>query len=76
MMVAVAIYSGIISAMVIAATGTSSWVAAAGAMLFATSDSIIGYNRFVKPVRQADLPIMVTYHAGQVLLILGLIAAG
>jgi uncharacterized membrane protein YhhN len=45
-------------------------------MLFATSDSIIGYNRFVKPVRQADLPIMVTYHAGQVLLILGLIAAG
>jgi uncharacterized membrane protein YhhN len=76
MVVAVAIYSGIISAMVITATGTSSWVAAAGAMLFATSDSIIGYNRFVKPVRQADLPIMVTYHAGQALLILGLIAAG
>ena len=76
MMVAVAIYSAIISAMVITATGTSSWVAAAGAMLFATSDSIIGYNRFVKPVDRADLPIMVTYHAGQVLLILGLIAAG
>jgi uncharacterized membrane protein YhhN len=76
MMVAVAIYSAIISAMVITATGTSSWVAAAGAMLFAISDSIIGYNRFVKPVDRADLPIMVTYHAGQVLLILGLIAAG
>jgi uncharacterized membrane protein YhhN len=76
MMVAVGCYSAIISAMVVTATGTSSWVAAAGAMLFATSDSIIGYNRFVKPVRQADLPIMVTYHAGQALLILGLIAAG
>ena len=76
MMVAVALYSAIISAMVITATGTSSWVAAAGAMLFATSDSIIGYNRFVKPIRRADLPIMVTYHGGQVLLILGLIAAG
>jgi len=76
MMVAVAMYSGIISAMVITATGTSSWVAAAGAMLFATSDSIIGYNRFVRPVRHADLPIMVTYHTGQLLLILGLIGAG
>jgi uncharacterized membrane protein YhhN len=76
MMVAVAIYSGVISAMVITATGTSSWVAAVGAMLFATSDSIIGYNRFVKPVDRADLPIMVTYHAGQGLLVLGLIAAG
>jgi uncharacterized membrane protein YhhN len=76
MMLAVAIYSGIISAMVITATGTSSWVAAVGAMLFATSDSIIGYTRFVKPLGRADAPIMVTYHAGQVLLILGLIAAG
>jgi uncharacterized membrane protein YhhN len=76
MLTAVAIYSAIISAMVITATGTSSWVAALGAMLFATSDSIIGYNRFVRPVDSADLPIMVTYHAGQVLLILGLIAAG
>jgi uncharacterized membrane protein YhhN len=76
MMVAVAGYSAIISAMVITATGTNCWLAAVGAMLFATSDSIIGYNRFVKPVDRADVPIMVTYHAGQVLLILGLIAAG
>ena len=76
MMVAVAIYSGIISAMVITATGTSCWLAAVGAMLFATSDSIIGYNRFVKPVRNADVAVMSTYHAGQLLLILGLIAAG
>ena len=66
----------VISAMVITATGTRSWVAALGAMLFATSDSIIGYNRFVTSVESADLPIMVAYHGGQVLLILGLIAAG
>lgn len=94
MMIAVAVYSAIISAMVITATGTSSWLAAAGAMLFATSDSIIGYHRFAtvdrsdrdgiadaigrgaRRRRRADLAVMTTYHLGQVLLILGLIAAG
>jgi len=45
-------------------------------MLFAASDTIVGYNRFVKPVPQAQVAIMSTYHAGQLLLILGLVAAG
>lgn len=76
MMVAVAIYSLIISAMVITATGTPFWSAAVGAMVFAVSDSIIGYSRFVRPIDRADVPIMVTYHAGQFMLILGLVAAG
>ncbi len=76
MAVAVAAYSLIISAMVVAATGTGSWLAAAGAMLFAVSDTLIGYSRFVRPVRRADLAIMVTYHVGQLLLILGLVVAG
>lgn len=75
-MVGVVVYSAIISAMVVTATGTTRWVAAAGAMLFATSDSIIGYHRFVRPIKLAELPVMVTYHAGQLLLIAGLIAAG
>ena len=76
MLVAVAVYSLIISAMVVTATGTASWLAVAGAMLFAVSDSMIAYDRFVRPVRRADLPIMVTYHVGQLLLIGGLIVAG
>ncbi len=76
MMIGVTIYSGIISAMVITASGTSSWVAAAGAMLFAASDTIIGYNRFVKSIPRAQVAIMSTYHVGQLLLILGLVAAG
>lgn len=40
------------------------------------SSTIIGYNRFVRPFWRADVPIMITYHAGQLLLILGLIAVG
>ena len=76
MVVAVGVYSLIISAMVVTAFGTSSWLAAAGAALFALSDSLIAYDRFVRPIRRADLPIMVTYHGGQLLLIGGLIVAG
>ena len=37
---------------------------------------MIAYNRFVRPFRRADLPIMVTYHVGQLLLIGGLIIGG
>jgi uncharacterized membrane protein YhhN len=76
MAAAVAVYSLIISAMVVTAFGTASWPAAAGATLFAVSDSLIAHHRFVRPVGRADLPIMVTYHTGQLLLIGGLIAAG
>jgi uncharacterized membrane protein YhhN len=76
MLVAVGVYSLIISAMVVTAFGTRSWLAAAGAALFALSDSLIAYDRFVLPTRRADLPIMVTYHSGQLLLIGGLIVAG
>jgi uncharacterized membrane protein YhhN len=76
MLVAVVVYTLIISAMVITATGTPSWLAFAGATWFAISDSMIAYNRFVRPFHQADLPIMVTYHVGQLLLIAGLIIGG
>ena len=76
MFVAVAVYTVIISAMVVTATGTPSWLAFSGATLFAVSDSMIAYNRFVKPFPRADLPIMMTYHVGQLLLIGGLIAGG
>ena len=76
MLGAVVAYSLIISAMVVTATGTPSWLAFAGATLFAVSDSMIAYDRFVRPLRRADLPIMVTYHTGQLLLIAGLIIGG
>ena len=75
-LVAVVVYSLIISAMVVTATGTPSWLAFVGATLFAVSDSMIAYNRFVRPFARADLPIMVTYHVGQLLLIGGLISGG
>ena len=74
LMAAVLGYAVVISAMVLTATGTGRWAAAIGAMCFAASDWVLGYNRFVRPVRHAGVIVMVTYHAGQLLLILGLAA--
>lgn len=75
LMGAVLVYAVIISAMVVTATGTGRWAAAVGAMLFAVSDWILGFDRFVRPLRHASVAVMVTYHLGQLLLILGLAAA-
>ena len=43
------------------------------AVLFMASDSMIGWKRFVAEFRGADVAIIVTYHLGQVLLVLGLL---
>ena len=80
--VPVAIYVVAIGAMVVSAIATAgrpewpalnSAAAIAGALLFMASDSMIGWNRFVAEFRGADVAIIVTYHLGQVLLVLGLL---
>lgn len=76
MAIAVGIYAVVISLMVASAAGTGHWAAAVGAMLFAVSDWIIGYTRFVRRIPHDGAAVMATYHAGQLLLIAGLIAAG
>ncbi len=45
-----------------------------GAGLFFLSDSILAYNRFVRPVPAGDLLVMVTYHLGQFLIAGGALA--
>jgi uncharacterized membrane protein YhhN len=69
--VAVATYMVVISAMLATALATGNVVAAVGAALFVASDSMIAWDRFVRPFRWAPLAIMVTYHLGQA----GLVAA-
>ena len=49
-------------------------VAMAGALTFYASDSLLGWNRFVRPFPHAHLAVMVTYHLGQLLLVLSLLA--
>ena len=69
----VALYMGVISVMLATALATGNAFAAVGAMLFTLSDSMIGWDRFVRPFRAAPVAIMVTYHLGQAGLVLSLL---
>lgn len=66
-------YMGVISAMLVCAIGTGAPLAIAGALLFYASDALIGWGRFVEARPWGDLAVMVTYHLGQVLLVLFLV---
>ena len=72
---AVVFYAIVISAMVFTSWASAAWIAAVGAMLFAASDWVLGYQRFVGPLPGRRLSVIVPYHVGQALLILGLATA-
>nr|WP_305518901.1 lysoplasmalogenase [Pseudomonas sp. Q11] len=73
LLVPVIVYGLAISAMLwraLARLGTevperSAWLAAAGALAFVFSDSLIGINRFVAPFHAAPYLIIVSYWLGQ-----------
>jgi alkenylglycerophosphocholine hydrolase len=62
-----------ISGTVIAAGMSGDQVARVGAMALYASDGILGWNRFVDPIRQARLLTRVPYHAGQALMVISLV---
>jgi uncharacterized membrane protein YhhN len=67
----VAAYMLVIAGMVSSALASGIGSAAVGALFFLVSDSLLGWNRFVRPFANARVAIIVTYHLGQ----LGLTAA-
>ncbi|MEI7592068.1 MAG: lysoplasmalogenase [Actinomycetes bacterium] len=71
--VPVAAYIAVISVMVICAFGTLNPFAIFGAVLFYTSDALIAWNRFNHRYFWGGVAITVTYHLGQIGLILALI---
>lgn len=80
----VALYSLVISVMWLMAlstllrpqwSGAPSTLAAVGATLFVTSDSVLAFNKFVRPLPLGDLAVMVTYHLGQICLAGGALLA-
>jgi len=70
----VAVYTVVIGAMVIYAFTTGVALIAAGATVFAVSDTVLARNRFVRPWDVAPLLVMVTYHVGQALIVAGVLA--
>ncbi len=51
--------------------GTGRWLLLVGAVLFTTSDALLGWGRFVGPAPGDRLAVHVTYHLGQTALVVG-----
>ncbi|HEX2904724.1 MAG TPA: lysoplasmalogenase family protein, partial [Jatrophihabitans sp.] len=62
-----------LGSVVVFGVGTAQLLIAPGVVLFALSDLILGYDRFVRPRSWGPLAIIVTYHLAQGLLVLGLL---
>lgn len=63
-------YIVVLVLMLIAGQSTGAVIAASGAGLFAASDAILGWNRFVSPMRHGRLWTHIPYHLGQGLIAL------
>jgi uncharacterized membrane protein YhhN len=71
----VAVYMLVITAMVVLAWATGDWLVSLGASVFVASDATLAVNRFVRALPGAAVVVMVTYHVGQALIVLGVLAA-
>ena len=67
------VYVAAIVTMVVLAVNVGVMAAAVGAVLFLVSDTLLAWNRFVRPVRFGDVGVHVTYHLAQGLLVLSLV---
>ncbi len=63
--VGVAVYMVAISAMMVSAFGVGDPLVMVAAIGFYCSDAVLGWDRFVRPVRNARLAVHVTYHLAQ-----------
>ena len=70
--IAVGVYMSVISLMAASAIASGDMLATAGALIFFASDALIAVDRFVAPFASARLAVAVTYHVGQLLLVLAL----
>lgn len=69
---AVGTYMAVISLMLASAIASGGLLATVGALFFFASDGLIALNRFVSPFPSGRLAVIVTYHIGQVLLVIAL----
>jgi uncharacterized membrane protein YhhN len=66
-------YMAVLAAMLVCALATLNPLAALGAGLFFTSDTILAWNRFVRTLAWGPAAVIVSYHLGQALLVLSLL---
>lgn len=66
-------YLAALGAVLVLGIGTALPVAAAGALLFATSDALLAWGRFVGSAPGGRTLVHITYHSAQALLVLALL---
>jgi uncharacterized membrane protein YhhN len=71
--VLVAAYAAALAAMAVLGAGTGFVLTGCGAVLFLVSDVALAWNRFVRVLPHGALLVIVTYHVGQALIVLGLV---
>lgn len=79
MKIPAAIYTVLISAMLISAISTlmkgwgvaSAYLVVSGGLLFYFSDILLSWNRFVAPLDHAEIKVRVSYHLAQIFLVTG-----
>jgi alkenylglycerophosphocholine hydrolase len=69
----VCVYVAAIATMVVLAVNVGVAVAGLGAVLFLVSDTLLAWNRFIRPVPAGTLAVHITYHLAQGLLVLSLL---
>ena len=69
----VCVYTAAIATMVVLAVNVGVVAAAVGSVLFLVSDTLLSWNRFVRPVPFGPLAVHVTYHVAQGLLVVSLL---
>jgi uncharacterized membrane protein YhhN len=69
----VAGYAAVLAAMTVLGVGTGIVATAVGAVLFLVSDTVLARERFVAPLPFGRLAVIVTYHAAQFLILIGLV---
>jgi uncharacterized membrane protein YhhN len=74
LMAVVGTYAAVLGAMAVLAVGTTAVLTAVGGLLFLGSDTVLAWERFVKPIRSGQVIVIVSYHLAQALIVLGLIA--
>lgn len=65
-------YALALAATTTCALASGRWLAGLGAVLFATSDTLLAQDRFVAPSAGGRTAVMITYHVAQGLLVLSL----
>ena len=67
------VYALVVGGMAALAWATGLVVVGFGATLFLASDALIAFDRFVRPVAWGQLVVHITYHLGQLLIVLGML---